>query len=414
MQKRNQQLLTKLQRRGRAANEEHSRGTLASYFHDISHHELMSAEDELNLARSIEELEIATWRAALSYAPAIPYMVAFIAERIGADIAELGEVAAAGAVRGKRGAQRLERAAQAAAEALCARDGDHRNLDEIVAELARLARGGVPLALPRPPARTPALKAHVAEVKELAGQAAELRHCFVQANLRLVVHIASQYRHYGVPLSDLIQEGNIGLMKAVDRYDWRRGYRFSTYASWWVRHMIGRSVADTSRTVRVPVHVRDANQRMARARRALTAELGRAPTTEELAEATGMSPEKLDSVRRAMDYSPVSLDEPIGDNGNQVRQDIMVDPSVKQRLPFDEFHDKAMAADLRRRLSALSTKEIDILSKRYALDGDREWTLQEIADEYGVSRERIRQIQAAALGKLRTSFEGEQFEQQIG
>jgi RNA polymerase primary sigma factor len=255
--------------------------------------------------------------------------------------------------------------------------------------------------------------ARVSEVRELAEQAAELRHFFVRANLRLVVHIATQYRRYGVPLSDLIQEGNIGLMKAVDRYDYRRGYRFSTYASWWVRHMIGRSVADTSRTVRVPVHVRDANQRVARARRALTAELGRTPTTEEIAEATGMSTEKLDSVRRAMDYNPVSLDEPVGEHGTQVRQEIMADPTSKQRLPYDEFYDKAMAEDLRRRLSALSTKEIDILSKRYALDGDREWTLQEIADQYGVSRERIRQIQAAALGKLRTSFETDKEQQNV-
>jgi RNA polymerase primary sigma factor len=378
----------------------------------------MGAQDELSLARDIEELEVATWRTALSYPPSVSYVLAFIEQRTGAGAVELDQVrTAARSIRRRGGKQRLADAAQAAAEALRARDEDHRTLDETVAELAGLAKGSPKAStLPRPPACSPELVAHVSEVRALADQAAELRHFFVRANLRLVVHIATQYRRYGVPLSDLIQEGNIGLMKAVDRYDYRRGYRFSTYASWWVRHMIGRSVADTSRTVRVPVHVRDANQRVARARRALTAELGRTPTAEEVAEATGMSPEKLDSVRRAMDYNPVSLDEPIGEHGSQVRQEIMVDPTSKQRLPFDEFYDKAMAQDLRRRMSALSTKEIDILNKRYALDGDREWTLQEIATQYGVSRERIRQIQAAALGKLRTSFEGdkEQLEQHFG
>jgi RNA polymerase primary sigma factor len=213
-------------------------------------------------------------------------------------------------------------------------------------------------------------------------------------------------------LPDLVQEGMLGLLKAIDRFDYRRGFRFSTYATWWIRHHIGRALSDKSRLIRVPVHVQESHQRMSAITRQLGAELGRDPTQAELAQAAGTTPETIEMVREAIRGTQLSLDEPLGDDEDRTRHELLSIPDPEAGTAFDSIHRKGMASAARRQMEQrLSRVELDVIRKRFALDGvDREWTLQEIADTHGLSRERIRQIQDRALQRLRAGLEDERID----
>ncbi len=228
------------------------------------------------------------------------------------------------------------------------------------------------------------------------------REQMIRANLRLVVKIARDYEEYGLPLLDLINEGNMGLMKAVERFDPTKGAKLSTYAAWWIKQAIRRALANQSKTIRLPVHVGDKILHMRRAAMRLQEILGRDPTDEELAEELGTTAHRIAELRSAA-IRPASLDAPIGDDDSDRYGDIVQDE--KADTPYEELEDKTNTDMIRELVKSLPERESIILRYRFGLDGDKEKTLEEVGQKFGVTRERIRQIQNIALKKLRKVIE---------
>jgi RNA polymerase primary sigma factor len=393
-----------------AKEGEEPQSFLAMYFRDMAELDVLRPEQEFETARHIEELELDLWRHLLSLPASSLWVADHIEKAVTRPVAELKPYRLLAEKAKRRIAisarSKLDKVVTEVAAKLKELDIDRLFVEHVMTEVQRVAKAakGEPhLDLLPPFAGTKAFDVHARTAADKMAKIKQAKNEFVKANLRLVVSIARRFNHGRLPLPDLIQEGNIGLMKAVERYDYRRGFRFSTYASWWIRHAISRALADKGRAVRLPVHMIDAYHKIAKSERELQSKLERPATMEEIAGATGIETEKLEKMKTFLAETPVSLDKPISDEDGRRLIDVLVDPNEAPSPP-EQMVSSETQREMLKLLGGLKPIEADILRKRFGLINDRERTLKEIGDEYHLSRERVRQLQEQALGKMRRAM----------
>jgi RNA polymerase primary sigma factor len=384
---------------------------LAMYFKEMARLSVLRPEEEFRQAKEIEALEIGLWTALFSFAPIVEHLLKVIERTLENSLPEFRVLRRAmnEAKKGTRAEkERIDRASLKIAERLRVLDIDRRLLEVVMDEVSRIAEGDAGrVVYERLPfaAKSTQFRRYRSDVLNASGKAQRAKNEFVKANLRLVVSIARRFNHGRMPLADLIQEGNIGLIKAVERFDYRRGFRFSTYASWWIRHAISRALADKGRAVRLPVHMIDAYHRVSKSKRELTAKLGRQPTSEEIGEATGIGAAKVEKMRTYLLDQSFSLDKPVSDEDGRRFIDFIQDPNAEVESPIETLSDAAVTHEVRDLLAGLKPIEAEILRQRFGLDDDKELTLKEIGEKYNLSRERIRQLQEQALTKMRRALQ---------
>jgi len=383
---------------------------LSRYFRDMATHRVLRPDEEVEAAKLVEELERKYWTALFSY-PSAFETVALIVERalteheqpVPEELLELRKLLPGALTSrfGKKNQQLWDKLAWDFAVKLRELDGDRLYVEAAYAAVQRLAgRYADERDLIGGEVQMTAAFRHYVEVADQARRdQKQAKNRFVAANLRLVVSIARRYNRGRMPLIDLIQEGNLGLMKAVERFDHTRGYRFSTYASWWIRHAISRALADKGRAVRIPVHMLDTFNRVQKATQALSSRTGKDPSTEELSKETGIAEDKLEKMQGYWAETPFSLDRPVNDEDGRKFVDFLESESIPS--PHETLVQQAWGDEVQRLLSSLSPMEARILRWRFGLDDEEELTLKEIGDKYNLSRERIRQLQEQALGKIR-------------
>jgi RNA polymerase primary sigma factor len=380
------------------------------YIRDLETAVPLSAEEETEHAQRIQDARATLWGSVLAYAPLNGAISAVLRERFeGEEVQTAASVLAeasrsARATRTAAGGQALHAAVDAVVTMMLPLDQDDVVLMTIAQDAETLVSGrraDLTLNVKRLPSLGKPFTAYVARVAQDAEALRTAKMAFAQANLRLVVHMARRFERSPVALTDLIQEGNLGLMRAVDRFDHTRGFRFSTYAAWWIRHSLNRAVRNTGRLVRVPVHVFERQREIARTRSRLEETLDGAPSDLEVAEALGLPEHKVRRNDAAIAAYSRSIDAPTSGDEGATLSDVLADEDA----PFEEHVEWAQLGErLSDAMGELDAVERDILQRRYGLAGCRNETLREVGERYGLSRERIRQLQARALGKMRDAL----------
>lgn len=376
---------------------ERSEQVLDRYLGELAKMPLLSAEQEIALAREIEQLVSEHWRTLLSYRPALCHLATAVTphlEQTAVRFAELCELANSDcATRSGRGTRdpRYVEARDRAAEEL-------RVLD-MRGEALRAADAAVFRVF----SCDGRARAFLERVRGARGVQRDAKQRFVHANLRLVIAMARRHAQTMLPLSDMIQEGNLGLMQAVERFDYRRGYRFSTYASWWIRHYLNRALSGKGRMVRIPVHTLEDMAKVSRAQHKYAVRTGRSLTSSELSDELGMPEKKLELLkasRRSM--FPTSMDDNLAEGREQTLHDVLASSTAPD--PEQDLSRANWSRELERLLDDLPEREANVLRLRFGLIDNQELTLHEIGARYGLSRERIRQIQEDAFAKLRAAI----------
>lgn len=394
-----------------AASSEPSPSSFDAYLKGLASLTLMTAEQEREQAKRISDRRHERWMAILSAPHFVDGIIELAKEHLPKPVEDeqlyLDVSAAARAVRRRRTKANLAAAKEANSaltESLCTVDRDQVVADMICADLDALDAGdrrSMSLRVTLPRGRDATFNRYVDRVRRTTQSFWHARSAFVRANLRLVVAMARRYARGRMSMADLVQEGNIGLLQAVDRFDYARGFRFSTYAAWWIRHAINRAIQNKAREVRLPVHVLDALSKVSRAQREHETRHGVQSSPKDIAEKTGIPEKKIQRLqsRYLVHDNPVALDAPVPGSEDSHRIDLLVEPDVV--TPTDVMTGRLTAETIEAAMDDLPEMERDILRLRFGLDSGSSQTLREIGERYSLSRERIRQLQERALGRIR-------------
>jgi RNA polymerase primary sigma factor len=379
---------------------------LSLYFKEVGQVPVLKPQEEFEMARRIEALEILLWAKILSHPQLTELLLVPVKRHIRIEGKTLDRlVQNARSVRQRPSAasrKRFEHSCALMGRRIRMEDPDQEVLEAVLERLNSIARGEVEAPVRRRIQATlgsQAFRDYHKRVSSLTTAARHARDDFVRANLRLVVALVRRYNFGHMPFHDLVQEGNIGLMKAVGRFNHRRGFRFSTYAMWWIRHAITRALADKGRLVRVPVHLVSSYQKVVRAQRELSNRLGRNPTSDEISCYTELDKDKVGALTAGLPSHSFSLDTELNEGDSRRFIDLVEDPeslSATERVTDEEVYQHVQQI-----FGELSAREADVLLQRFGLEGKQELTLREIGNKYGLSRERVRQLQEQALKKIR-------------
>ena len=378
--------------------------TMSAYLAQLSHISLYTADEEQAQARKIESLELEFWQQALSYPATAELTLGFLPEDAETEATELltklcqsyrRAIKRAGGAANIKPHSSRTKLVDTLSTSLRQADADNELLDA-VADNARATFLKCDAEVDNSPALS---EDHLVSLERARGAALRARNNFVRANLRLVVSVSKRFHNRNIPFLDLIQEGNVGLMKAVHRFDYRRGFRFSTYAHWWIRQSIERAIINKGSQVRLPVHVVDSRRQLQKAISKLRQRLGRSPSTGEIAAKTDQPVRKVEELLRSIQVDLLSLDEGLGDSDSRKVVDLIRDPN---RPAIDDAVIRENTIErIRELMVQLNPMERDIIQRRFGLGHDEDETLDEIGRSYNLSRERVRQIQVQGLAKMR-------------
>lgn len=368
---------------------------------------LLSAEQENLLAQDIESVDVHTWTILLGFAPATAWVIESIADSFEGLKKEMAKVQLLSEryilKRDDKSYKKFSKSVLALSKKIRQNDLDRKSLHSLLNKTKSLSTLIVPFTT-----TVDALESFKKRSLKSYQYAQTLRDQFAEANFGLTVKVAKRYFQSHLELADLVQEGQLGLLKAIDRFDHKRGLRFSTFATWWIRHAIGRSVSDKSRLIRLPVHLIETQQKIKRVQSELTQKLGKKPSNDEIAKTLNIPTSKVVEVLATSARKVESINQPLGkDSDSREYEETLWIPEYANDSFVQDIENKSVFRKIRNMMSYLKPVELSIINKRFGLDGGEGATLQEIANGMALSRERVRQIQNKALDKMRGGLKAE-------